>query len=111
MGKIVLEEMRFYAFHGYFKEENQVGGNFVVDVEIDYPFEGKGDELSETVDYTQVYSIVARHMQQPAKLIEYVAGEIKHELQIRFPAGKFLVRLSKLSPPVGGPIGRTYVEV
>lgn len=103
--------MQFYAFHGYFKEENVVGGNYVVDVEIDFPFEEKGDVLNETVDYTQVYSIVARHMQQPAKLIEFVACEIKKELQIRFPKGVFLVRVSKIAPPVGGPIGRTYVEV
>lgn len=111
MGKIVLEGMEFYAFHGVFAEEKSIGGRYLVDVEVFYPFENNQDQLSDTVDYTVIYEIVARHMHQPAQLIEYVAVQIKAEISSRFPGCDSLIRVSKMSPPVGGSLSRTYVEV
>ncbi len=111
MGKIVLEGMEFYAFHGVHPEERSIGGRYLVDVEIFYPLESITDQLSDTADYTLIYGIVARHMHQPANLIEFVAVQIKNEISTRFPGCQSLVRVSKLAPPVGGPLSRTYVEV
>jgi dihydroneopterin aldolase len=111
MGKIVLEGMEFYAFHGVFAEEKRIGGRYLVDVEVFYPFENNQDQLSDTVDYSILYEIVARHMHQPAQLIEYVAIQIKNEISARFPGCESLVRVSKMAPPLGGRLSRTYVEV
>lgn len=111
MGKIVLEGMEFYAFHGVYAEEKQIGGRYLVDVEVFYPFENTRDQLSDTVDYGVLYEIVARHMHQPAQLIEFVAMQIKNEINTRFPGIESLIRVSKISPPLGGHLSRTYVEV
>ena len=35
MGKIIIEEMEFYAFHGHYQEEQIVGNRFLVDLEMD----------------------------------------------------------------------------
>ncbi len=35
MGKIIIEDMEFYAFHGHYKEEQIVGNRFLVDLEIE----------------------------------------------------------------------------
>ncbi len=111
MGKIVLEGMEFYAYHGVYAEEKIIGGRYIVDVEVFYPFENNNDQLSDTVDYTVIYELVARHMHQPAQLIEYVAIQIKNEISSRFPGSGSLVRVSKMTPPLGGSLSRTYVEV
>jgi len=111
MGKIVLEGMEFYAFHGVYAEEKRIGGRYLVDVEVFYPFENNNDQLSDTVDYSIIYEIVARHMHQPAQLIEFVAMQIKNEIKTRFPGSESLVRVSKMAPPLGGSLSRTYVEV
>ena len=34
MGKIVLQGLVFYAYHGVFEEEARLGARFVVDVEL-----------------------------------------------------------------------------
>jgi len=31
MGRITIEEMEFYAFHGHYQEEQIVGNRFLVD--------------------------------------------------------------------------------
>lgn len=111
MGKIVLEGMEFYGFHGFYPEERIIGGRYLVDVELYKKQLPASDQLDDTVDYTVVYEIVSRHMHQSRMLIETLATGIKAELAVRFPETDSLVRISKLSPPVGGPIHRTFVEV
>ena len=40
MAVIALEGMRFFAYHGFYPEENIIGTNYVVDVYITADFGG-----------------------------------------------------------------------
>ena len=114
MGKIVLEGMEFYAFHGYYEQETKIGNRFVVDIEIqtDLQKPAQTDKLSQTINYEIVYDMVKNEMAKPSKLIEHIGYRIKTALQDRFPAiDNLLVRISKYNPPMGGKITRTYVEL
>lgn len=111
MGLIVLEGMQFHAFHGVHSEERLMGGKYQVDVYLDYPFEGNADQLDRTANYETVYLLVAERMQTPVKLIEHLAELMLADLQTAFPEAKLKVRVSKFQPPVGGVVGRAYVEV
>jgi dihydroneopterin aldolase len=114
MSKVALEGMQFYAYHGYYEEERLIGGYFVVDVYIDTNFAlaAQTDELSGTVNYETVYFICRMEMKRPSKLIENVAQRIHSKLSDVFTrASGILVRISKLNPPLGGPVNRSYVEV
>jgi 7,8-dihydroneopterin aldolase/epimerase/oxygenase len=53
MGKIAIEGMRFYAFHGLLKEEQIIGGNYIVDVYLDASIEkaSENDDIKSTIDY------------------------------------------------------------
>ena len=58
MGKIYLNRARFYAYHGCMEEEGVVGGNYVVDVIVDFDISGaeKSNELKDTVSQKdQIY--------------------------------------------------------
>ncbi|MFN3529226.1 MAG: dihydroneopterin aldolase [Bacteroidia bacterium] len=111
MGLIVLEGMKFHAYHGLHPEERVCGGEFVVDVYIDYPFEGGTDKIAQTANYELIYIAVKKRMQQPVNLIEFLAESILDDLKSIYPEAGFRVRLSKMHPAIGGPIVRTYTEV
>ena len=112
--KVALEGMQFYAFHGYYDEEQLIGTNFVVDVYVETSFikAAEFDELDGTVNYETVYTICRLEMKKTARLIENVAARILERLSEQFPAASNItVRLSKMNPPLGGPVARSFVEV
>lgn len=111
MGLIVLEGMKFHAYHGVHREEGITGGGFMADVYLNYAFEGNNDALEKTANYEIIYAAVAKRMQTPVKLIEHLAELILADLEAHFPATPIRVRISKFSPPVGGELYRAYVEV
>jgi dihydroneopterin aldolase len=114
MSKVALEGMQFYAFHGFYEEERLMGTYFVVDVYIDTNFmmAASMDDLSGTINYETVYFICRVEMKRTAKLIETVAQRIHNKLSALFTsASGITVRVSKLNPPLGGPVARSFVEV
>jgi len=108
---VALTDLRFYAYHGYYPEEQVLGNNFVVDVQATFPKEGgAGDDLAHTVDYQELYEIVRTEMQQPRKLLETVAEAILERTQARFPfVTAIRARICKCRPPFGGDLARASV--
>lgn len=77
--EILLEGMRFYAYHGANTEERVLGQRFTVDValSVDLRMAGKSDDLADTVSYSAVYKLVRGVVEgEPRHLIEAVAEEI-----------------------------------
>jgi len=114
MAVIALEEMEFYAYHGFYPEENKIGGYYLVDVYLETPAEiaTKKDELSGTINYETVYSICKTEMQVISKLIEHVAQRIFDNIHQKYASLQSLkVRVSKLNPPLGGKLARTFIEI
>lgn len=111
---IAVEGILVYAYHGCLEEESRIGQEYRVDVymEVDFSQAAKSDELSETVDYCQVYEIVKQEMQIRSKLIEQVAWRIHENLRKEIPLIQSLrVRVTKFNPPMNGNVERVFVEV
>ncbi|MDR2969940.1 MAG: dihydroneopterin aldolase [Tannerellaceae bacterium] len=103
--KIELRQMKFYAFHGVGEQERIVGNNFTVDVLLATSLEQavRSDNLADTVDYAEVYSVVRQEMNVPSRLLEHVGGRILSALKHRFPQLESIeVKVSKQAPPFGG---------
>jgi 7,8-dihydroneopterin aldolase/epimerase/oxygenase len=114
MGLIKINGIKLYAYHGCLDEEAQIGGNYIVDVDItaDLSEAVRSDSLKNTVDYCQVYDIVKREMAIRSKLIEHVAGRILHALKKEITSiNHVTVTVEKISPPVGGEMGSAAVVV
>jgi dihydroneopterin aldolase len=114
MALILLENMEFHAFHGCLDDERIKGNTFLVSVcmEINTEKAGKTDELSDTVNYQQVYDIVNKEMGITSHLIEHVAQRIYDRLLEQIPQIFSLqVRLSKLNPPLGGKVEKASIEI
>lgn len=105
MAYIELEDMEFYAYHGHFKEEQQVGNKFLMNISIktDIKKTAQTDNLSHAVDYVSIYKIAQEEMQKPSKLLETVVMRIVTRLFNTYPEIEYVdVSLSKLNPPLGG---------
>lgn len=77
--RILLEGMIFFGFHGTRPEERTLGQRFVVDVELhcDLRAAGETDDLSRTVDYSQVHATAKAIVEgEAAGLTEAVAERI-----------------------------------
>jgi dihydroneopterin aldolase len=86
--EILLEGMRFYAYHGVNPEERALGQRFTVDVvlAVDLRRAGQSDNLAHTVSYSTVYKVVRRIVEgEPRQLIEAVAEEIASVVLTEFP--------------------------
>ncbi|MBN2486482.1 MAG: dihydroneopterin aldolase [Bacteroidales bacterium] len=107
MGKIVLEGLEFYAFHGCMDEEQNIGGRYIVDVELHFDIakSAVSDNLADTINYSEAYRVIRHEMDKPSKLIEHVAGRILKSLMAEFGAlNGAVIKLMKINPPVGGKI-------
>ncbi len=107
MGKILLEGMEFYAYHGHFKEEQIIGTLFVVDLEFEFNTSAAEttDQLQDTVNYQEVYRIVRKVMEEKSHLLEHVARRILGTIATSFPEVVSLnVKISKINPPLGGKV-------
>ena len=109
---IELLGMRFYAHHGCIVEERQIGAHFNVDVSIETPEVAcvESDRLEEALNYQAVYDAVTHEMQKPAHLLEHIAGRILRRIKTDFPqVGIIKVCVTKLNPPVGGPVAASRI--
>ena len=108
MGKIVIEEMEFYAFHGHYQEEQIVGNRFLVDLELeaDLSTPAQSDQLEDAVNYQAAYKLIKHEMRiTKSNLLENIAKRILDAL-FREMKGieKATIKIRKMHPPMGGPI-------
>ena len=112
MNCIKVHGIRTFSFHGCLEEEKIIGGNYIVNVEVDCDFKtaAKNDDLSKTIDYVAIKEIVVKQMSIRSKLIESVAYNIVHEIKENFSmANNCRVEIKKINPPIDGDI--EYVSV
>ena len=112
MGTILLENMKFHAFHGVLPEERIVGNTYSVTVRFAFDFSkaAKSDNLQETINYAEVYELIKGEMRQESRLIEHVAQRISDRIRFQFPQIKSLeVQLSKHNPPLSGEVEKSTV--
>jgi 7,8-dihydroneopterin aldolase/epimerase/oxygenase len=114
MGRIAIEGMEFFAYHGNYGFERKEGGKYIVDVYIKTDFDraAKEDDLSGTIDYEGIYKICSTEMKIPANLIENVAWRIQESIIREFlQIQRLKVRVTKLNPPIQGETQRVYAEI
>lgn len=112
--KITLHEMRFYAYHGVFAQEQRVGNHFIVELTFwaDIAESLHRDELEETISYADVYEVIKAEMTIPSRLLEHVVGRISERLFATFPRmQRIALTLSKCNPPFPGEVHSAAVTL
>lgn len=111
---ILLENLRFYAYHGVAPQETLVGNEYTVSLRLktDITRAMESDDVTDTVNYAEIYQAVKTEMDVPSKLLEHVAGRIVNHLFNEFPSIEHIdLKLSKRNPPMGADIESAGVEV
>ncbi len=112
--RIRLIGLTFYGYHGVGAAERETGRQYEVDCElgVDLAEAGHSDELTDTIDYAQVYEVIRDIVTGRAfSLLEGLATELARVLLDQFDAYSVTVRVRKLHPPINGPIDSIEVEV
>ena len=87
---IILHDMKFYSYHGVLPQENAVGAEYKVslDIETDFSEAAATDKLEGTINYAEIHDAVKEEMNIPAKLLEHLSYRISKRLFNDFPAIK-----------------------
>ena len=107
MGKIQVNNIRVYSFHGCLEEEAIIGSDYRVDVEIeaDLSKSAQSDNLVDTVDYVHLNHIVKTEMAIRSKLLEHVAKRILDRIFSELGIVTYaVVKVAKQNPPIGGDV-------
>src|SRR5690348_15317077 len=109
-GRIALEGVQMFAYHGWHEPEKNTGSKFLLDVVVETDFlpETEFHNIHDTVDYEIMFSILQKNMQQPERLLEAVCRKICDELFERYPKiHSAEVTIRKLNPPIKGMKGNS----
>ena len=109
---IELSNLRFHAYHGFYKEEKVLGGDFEVNVSVLHqPKKIPVLHINETIDYAAIYDVIKEVMQKSEPLLETVATIIAAEILRKFSlAEEVNVTVTKVNPPVIGYEGNVKVK-
>lgn len=105
MDRILARGLRFMGCHGVLPEEKLEPQVFIVDLELllDLAPAGQADDLELTVDYSLVYALVKKIVEEKSfNLIEALADNIASEILDRFPVESVGVTVYKPQAPVEG---------
>jgi 7,8-dihydroneopterin aldolase/epimerase/oxygenase len=109
--EISLEGLEFFAYHGYYPEEQSKGNIFLVDIKVISEIEPSLIyNLEKTINYEILFGIVEREMGKTTALLETVANGILDQVFILIKqAQQAEVTVSKLNPPIQGKCARAKV--
>jgi dihydroneopterin aldolase len=114
MIKVALQGIKFFAYHGFYPEEQILGSHFVVDVSVEFAQQHHyvDDEIAHTVNYEQLYAMVDTEMKHTHKLLETVVQGIIDRAKAEYPFAAIIkASITKLNPPLAGEVASSFIEI
>lgn len=114
MDIIKLSNIVFYAHHGYYKAERELGQRFEMDIEVECNLKhaAQSDDLNATIDYRKIYSIAKDAFENyKFKLLETVAERIAHQILESDAIHTVLIRVRKPHVPLKGFLDHVEIEI
>ena len=109
---VALKDVKCFALHGFYPEEQLIGNHFIVDLETEFLPLGFDDELNQTENYEDLNSIILEEMKNTQKLLETVLNNIITKIIKLYPFVETVnVSMKKLNPPMPGQIGHSFVKL
>ena len=111
--KVALREVRFYSPIGFYEEEQVIGNEFFLNLEVVFPFENSdAEDLKNTINYEELYQILAEVMRPRRKLIESALEDILDMVLKKYAfVQQVNVVIRKVNPPFGGDLANSEVSL
>ena len=109
---IELKQLRFFAFHGLYKSEKELGGQFEINLAVSfYPGNKVIKTIKKTVNYELLFDLLKSEMQIPRDLLETLVMEIAEKIKVKFPEViRVCIDVIKLNPPIASFTGKIAVS-
>ncbi len=111
--KIILEDLKIYAYHGVLPEEALIGNHYIINAELHADLEkaSQTDDLTDTINYAEVSEIIHQEMAIRSELLEHVIGRMINRIESQFPQISFIkIKLTKTVPPMPGEMKGVSLE-
>jgi dihydroneopterin aldolase len=112
---ISLNQMVFYAYHGVYDSEKELGQRFIINfsAELDYNQAAINDDLQLTVNYGEIYTIIEEVFQgKKYNLLESAAYNIIKQLFFNFSSLEFIeIEIIKPSVPIKGVLADASIKI
>ena len=110
-----LQNLQFFGHHGVHPEEQVLGQEFQIDVELHLPNlkeTASLDTLNHSVDYVDVIGVVEDIVtKERFKLIESLAEEIAQRIGQHWQPPSVMIRVRKPHPPIATKLDSVEVEI
>lgn len=115
MDRIMIEDLRIFAHHGVYREENEKGQNFYLNVilETDTRKAGLTDDLTFSTNYGDVCRFLDKFVKEHTyQLIETVAEKAAEAVLLQFPLiREITLEVRKPEAPVALPFASISVKI
>ena len=111
---VYIDNIRLHASHGVLPQERLTGNDYLVSVRAGYDVSRAfgSDDVSDTLNYAEVYASVRDEMLKPSCLLEHVAGRIADRLfNEHADISSIVLRITKTNPPMGADCDGAGVEI
>ncbi len=109
---ISLEGMKFHAPLGWYDEEQLIGADIIIDLEVEINLAIQtNDQLTRTINYETLYEMTKKTAQKPFRLIETYCTEIINLIILQLRVNRIKIKVTKLNPPMQGLIGGASVTM
>lgn len=109
---VALNDVRCFALHGYYPEEQLTGTEFLVSVEVTFVPSGDTEDLQRTVNYEVINTVIQEEMRSTKKMLESVVKIILDRVIAAYP---FVLTakagIKKMHPPMPGEINHSFVQL
>lgn len=109
---IHLKGLKIYAYHGVLPQENRIGAEYTIDLQLktDFTQAAQTDKLEGTINYATVFETIKAEMAIPSQLLEHVSYRIAGRLLREFPIEEVKIAIYKQNPPMGADCRQVGVE-
>ncbi|MFT4062320.1 MAG: dihydroneopterin aldolase [Edaphocola sp.] len=96
---VALHGVRFHAPTGLYPQEDVLGNELEIDIEVSVP--AAINELP-LIDYATLHDIIGREVAAPASLLEHLLAKIANAVHAAYPQCSLKLQIKKLHPPMPG---------
>ena len=109
---ISLEGMKFHSPLGWYDEEQIIGSDIIIDLEVEINLAVQtNDQLTRTINYETLYEMSRKTAHKPFRLIETYCTEIINQIILQLRVNRIKIKVSKLNPAMQGQVGSASVTV